>query len=266
MPFWTFYKNFFFHFRLLDLHHQRRGLCEVICLEVLSVVVLLFHFHHISLSVADTIITLFVVQCQCLSSAINDQTFGIKREIIVVMWGCSLFCQQQIQILFTEGYVIDIIKKRTPPTHLTMTIYFFGSFFLLNVMRIVPYFKSLNLKEIIQEQSHQEADLMYMTNFLLLFPLVAMAWCDVSDVCLLFVLRAAPSPDNWELHNINQASLDSINYINSQKWSWYLLRAQSTECFQTGKIVKTFPIFPFFHFLYCVYNSYTVWPIHIQMH
>ena len=49
LSFWIFFHNFSFHFRLLDLQHLRRGLCEIICLEVLSVVVLLFHFHHISL-------------------------------------------------------------------------------------------------------------------------------------------------------------------------------------------------------------------------
>ena len=43
-----FFLHFSFYFRLLDLQHQRRELCEVIR-SVLSIVVFLFHLYHISL-------------------------------------------------------------------------------------------------------------------------------------------------------------------------------------------------------------------------
>lgn len=129
-----------------------------------------FHF------VADKIITLFVVQSQCLSSAINDQTFGIKREIIVVMWGCSLFCQHHKPTLLTE--VVDI----------TISLQYNTVCLRIHIV----------------------------------CPCISMCWCEASVIPVISVyclLWAAPSPDNWALHNINQGSLDRINYINSQKWS-----------------------------------------------
>ena len=193
------------------------------------------------------------------------------------MWGCSLFCQQHKQILFTEVYVIDIIKKKNTTNSFDKDDLSFAYFFLLKVMRIVHHFKNdsyfLTLNQwprnfswaILKVIQRLMWCMWQIFSFCFLYVYGChglgswRGWCDVSDICLLFVLSAAPSPDNWELHNINQASLDSINYINSQKWSWYLLKAQSSKCSRTWKIVKTFS-----HF--CVYNSYTVCPIHIQMH
>ena len=175
-----------------------------------------FHF------VADTIITLFVVQSQCLSSAINDQTFGIKREIIVVMWGCSLFCQHHIPTLLTE--VVDITT----------------------IQHSLFENEGNNHSPCVPEYIHD------------------LAWCEagvmpvISVYCLLL---AAPSPDNWALHNINQGSLDRINYINSQKWSSHKQQKHLYFVVTAGNVLKKGknPIF------YIVsYN--VVFPIHIQIH
>ena len=80
----------------------------------------------------------------------------------------------------------------------------------------------------------------------------------ISVYCLL---RAAPSPDNWALHNINQGSLDRINYINSQKWSSHKQQKHLYFVVTAGNVLKKGknPIF------YIVsYN--VVFPIHIQIH
>ena len=58
------------------------------------------------------------------------------------MWGCSLFCQQHKQILFTEVYVIDIIKKKNTTNSFDKDDLSFAYFFLLKVMGIVHHFKN----------------------------------------------------------------------------------------------------------------------------